>query len=386
MGKDYEILLVGDIYDNHLKRLIRHLKSYNPNALIDVLSFKRCFDNNLDDVKGNIREIFYIRPLPDRLKGIHFFSTLYLLYSINCQVKRIVNNRYDCINIHYPYWLWNICLKNFKKMTKTILLTPWGSDVYRIGLKERKRLSKLYTESDFVGCYGERFTKDIQLTFNVPDDKIVKLKFGSDTIDYIAEHIDSTSINEAKTTLHINGKYVITCGYNGSPFQNHKLIIDAISKCRNSLPKNLVLLFPVTYLHDREYIDELKRILLKKNLDGLFFETYLSVSDLFILRLATDMFIHVQKTDAGNSSLKEYILCGKNCLNGSWLEYYDLIEMNPLPYHNVESLETLDSAIVQAFHSNQPIISEKTKSYIQSLGWNHCICDWDYFYSTCKSQ
>lgn len=386
MHNKYKILFIGDIYDNHLKRLIRNLKSYNPNAIIDVLSFKRYYENNIDDIKEYVREIIFIKPLPNCLKGVHFFSTIYLLLSIKYRISKVRKRKYDCINIHYPYWLWNICIRNFKKMSNCLLLSPWGSDVYRIGPKEQKRLSKLYASADFVGCYGDRFAKDIQLMFNVPDKKIIYLRFGSDTIDYIAEHIDSASTKEAKTVLHIDGKYAITCGYNGSPFQNHKYIIDAICKCRNSLPKNLVLLFPVTYLHDAEYIDELKRILLKNNLDALFFETYLPVSALFTLRLATDMFIHIQKTDAANSSLKEYILCGKKCLNGSWLKYYDLMAINPLPYHNVESLDSLDTAILQTFHSNQPILSEKTKTYIESLGWKHCIINWDVFFTTCKIQ
>ena len=386
MKEKYEILLVGDVYDNHLKRLIRNLKEYNPNAVIDVLSFKRDFDNYIGDIEGIVRDIFYIKPLPSRLIGVPILSTIVLLYNIKSRVRKINNKRYNCINIHFPYWLWNICIHDFKKMTPTLLLSPWGSDVYRIGEKDIIKLTKLYKAANYVGCSSDRFVHDVKEKFNVADDKIINLKIGSETIDYIYEYSSKISPEHAKQRLNIEGKYAITCGYNGSPAQNHISMIEAIATHKESLPKNLILLFPVTYLHDDAYIDKLKESLKTHHLEGLFFEKYLSVEDLFLLRQATDMFIHVQNTDAANSTLKEYILCGKVCLNGSWLEYHDLKKMSPVPYHQVKSMATLGNDIVDAYNAKKTLVSEESRKYIASLGWKECIKDWDEFYTSMHNK
>ena len=115
---------------------------------------------------------------------------------------------------------------------------------------------------------------------------------------------------------------------------------------------------------------------------AVFYEDYLSVADLFYLRQGTDMFIHIQTTDAGNSSLQEYVLCGKKVVHGSWIHYPKLEKYEPLFYFPVEDLEHLDEAILNAYHSENIKVPNEVVEHIQNRGWKAKMKLWDDFFAS----
>ena len=110
---------------------------------------------------------------------------------------------------------------------------------------------------------------------------------------------------------------------------------------------------------------------------GFFVTEYLSLKRLHELRKCTDMFIHVQPTDASSASVKEYLICGAKVLHGGWIKYDDIPDGPETPFFIVPSLESLPDVILEAYRSEPRMVSVNVASAIMAGGWNSRIKDWD---------
>lgn len=372
----YSLLITGDIFDNHIIRFIGNLKEENPSVTIDVLATKN--GNSIPDrIKTIVRNIYWINETYSKNKYSREFNKIFSIRSVLKHIGR--NNHYNIVNIHFPIEEYGFAVGLFRNLADTILITPWGSDIYRCGKRGLFLLNRLFYESDYVCGTGNRFNKDVQKLFHLPDSKFVNLDIGSETIDYITEKKSEIDATTARRLLNLDGDYFITCGYNAHKEQHHLAIIDSINSIKKSLPSNTVLIFPLTYPKDEQYINEIKKRLTDCSLHSALFVDYLQLSDLFLMRQATDMFIHVQSTDANAASVQEYILLGKNVVNGSWLRYSEL-ETKGLPYHLTESLDSLPQSILESFEDGPTKVSEDTMNYIASYGWKPWIKKWNTFF------
>lgn len=373
----YKLLVVGNIYDNHVVRYVSNLKNENPEAIIDILATKRDMPVQ-DRVADAVSDIYWLEEKSYQNKYLREFNKIRTLLSV---VSRIKNEKqYDIVNIHFPIEEYFFVISKFRKMGKTLLITPWGSDVYRSGKRGRFFLKRVFSNADYVCGTGNRFSKDVRRIFNVPSYKFVNLDIGSETIDYIYLHKASIDTLKARTLLGIKREgYVITCGYNAHSEQNHLAILDAIYKIKDELPSDATLLFPMTYPQNRQYIETVKERVKTYSFNSLFFEHFLSIDQLFLMRQATDMFIHVQQTDANAQSVQEYILLGKNVVNGGWLRY-DELEKDGIPYYVTDSLQSLSTTVMNAYKEGRKHISHETIDYIMSYGWKSWIKKWNTFF------
>lgn len=385
--KDYSILLMGAFYNNHMIRFVKHLKKENPNARIDFFAPIEPGRTVNDDYMSCFRECRQVT-FSSSFHSIPLLRALEVSYNWHRKFHQFSNKRkYDIVNIHYPLYHHNYILNDLQLITDNLVLTPWGSDVYRIDEHKRRLLKNVFDTARFVTGAGDRFTRDFMNKFDIPKKKFIHADIGSEMIDYITENKEAQSTEDAKRELGIEGRYVITCGYNSSKAQRHIDIINAISKVRDQLPHDLVLLFPVTYPKENaQYVSELKKLTKEKGINSVFFEDYLDVNNLFVVRQATDMFIHVQTTDANNTSIKEYLLLNKNCINGAWMVYDDIETDSYKPYYTVSNIDELDKVIIEAYIQGTPVIKESVTQYIQSLGCKPVAREWNSFFESISSK
>lgn len=377
----YKVLIIRQTYDSHIIRFIKNLKEYNPKAEIDFVC--QTTSDPPAELCYNVKSIY-------RIESAHNKIALFRVVLNFISIRRFFRNlsskeHYNVINIHFPSYEYSFATSFLKKCADFLVLTPWGSDVYRISKIKKLILKHLFNKADYICGIGNRFDKDVRKMFCVPSDKIVYLSMGSDTIDFFIDNIYNINTDGAKKVLGVDNSYVITCGYNGSKGQNHSQIIQAIIKSRNQLPENLVLFFPFTYAGTQKYRIQLETMLKSNNIHFKFFTEFLSLKDLLILRMATDIFIHVQVSDANSSSLKEYILCDKKVINGAWMQYDDLNEYTPKPYFELDCLNDLEDFIVNVFRAPRIQINEMTKNNIKKLGYKYWTPRWDAFFRKCST-
>lgn len=369
MDKEYKILIIGDISSIYIINFIKYLKKENPSVHIYFWGAKPQNTNNYSQI-FNYLDDYSLYDIRRRFNKIPLLRNVEFFFRWRNHFKKFTqSNHFDIVNIHYVYSKYFFLFDSIKNVAKNVVLSPWGSDVYRINKFEKCSLYLLYKKADYISGVNNRFTNDVLRVFNLNKEKIITFDLGSEAIDYILANKDTINNGEAKRKLGIANMFAITCGYNASPAQQHVLMIDAIYKIKNQLPSDLILLFPFTYGSNEEYKKMIKKHVLDLNLKALYVEEFLEIPDLFILRQATDMFIHIQTTDANSTSVGEYLLCGKKVVNGAWLKYDELEKSGTVPYFAVKDLTTLDQEILAAYKSEMP---QFDKSILETLEEKSC--------------
>ena len=383
-NREYSILILGNFVSVYIVQFVKNLKKVNPTAHIYFWGYTQDMDTLGEDYLSCYDE-YYLFDINHKA-GSSVFEKVTAAIQLKYHFKKFASDRhFDYISIQYVRPEFFFVLHDLKKHSSKLILTPWGSDVYRINKHFKKLAQKIYDAADYVTGPDDRFARDFTKTFNVPQRKIVHVDLGIEPIEYIIDHKDQIDTNEAKLQLGIKDKYAITCGYNASEGHRHIDIIEAVNKIRKELPQNLILLFPLTYPVNPDYIKEIKQKVDEYGLKALYFEKYLDVPHLFLLRQATDLFIHIQATDASSGTLYEYILCEKKILNGAWLQYPELEKNYVKPFFTVENLEHLDQSIVHAYQSESINIDKQILVDLEKKQWKVVIKEWDRFLSAQKA-
>lgn len=372
------VLLIGNLCDDKwIGSLIRNLKK-TTKITVDFFHIIT-IDRQLSEASQLCDKVYTTQKhFPSLLYKMPQFSHLLSLVDVPLSLKKFLKEKhrrgyYDVVNIHYPQNKVLCCWKEFALVSKTKVVTPWGSDVLRISRFSQKIMAKHMTHYDYImSSDNPRFKKQLQNILNIPKEKFLSCDFGSEMIDELCS--STITKDEAKKHFGIGTQYTIVCGYNGGIAQNHLKIIEAIVQVRDRLPNNIIIVLPMTYNASASYLNEVQCKLNNNNLENIILKNYLSNFNMVCLRKCADMFIHAQNTDANSVSLAEHLLCDTIVVNASWLRYENR-ESYGIPYYLFDSFKELPEVIVKAFEGGS-IISDKLKKSISEEGWSIIINKW----------
>ena len=372
-NRSYSILVDGyKWYPGHLAEFIRNLKKTNPKVRISLTTTK-AVNEFPEDILDNTERIIPIHMPTKSIKNSTIRKIIDSFYYAKVFALLSLRNKFDIINIHYPTPRVFHGFPWMKRMTNHIVLTPWGSDVLRLeGKSGIKRMRKVYDAATCVMVDPKsQLGIEVLTKFKCDTAKILPISWGLEYVDFLKDVNPMETEDESKARFGLEGRYVITCGYNSRLAQRHRTIIDAIAKIKDGLPDNLTLLFPFTYgrLPRERYDQELLTLCEENGLNGMVINDFFDYQDLYRLRNATDMFVHVQTTDAASACVMQYILCKKKIVQGSWIKYNDLEEYHPLFYFPVYYLEELGQVILTAYQSDSIKFSPKMIEAIMDKGW-----------------
>lgn len=385
MKNGYNLLIIGFFNSVYIKNLVKNLKKENPHAHIYFFGDR---DDTSKDAEQEYTECYdeiFLYENKRRTEKIPIVRGIEFIFRYRKSFNNFIKNKkIDIVNIHYVMDIYVFLLDLMKRYSHRLVVSPWGSDVFYVSSRTRRMLRLLYGKADFItGKPESDFAKVTMEKFSFSASKYYSdIECGSEAIDYILSHKDLIDINNAKKQLGIDGNYVITCGYKGEPGQQHLAIIDAINNVKAQLPSNLLLLFPFTYGGSTEYRSSVKKKVEESSLKAVFFEEFVDMSKLFLMRQATDLYIHTLIDDAGGASLKEYLTCEKKAVVGGWLHFADLSKDKELPYFTTDNMQQLDEAILKAYNSPSPVYGNNTRETLLRKGWSKAIKLWNNFY--CK--
>lgn len=217
MQKLINILLIGNPYDGHFVRFVKYIHQENANVIIDIFGIEQENKEISSECITSVRNVYLFKwertfARTPVLRNLEFVFKLRLFFKNN-----VSKQKYDIVNLHCPLYFHMFLLNDLKRISKKLVLTPWGSDVYRISFLERKLVKRLYDASDVVTGNGLRFSEDFMRIFEIPQSKHRCVTMFGDQIDYYIEHKDEVTMKAAKSYFGIKeDDYVITCGYNAS--------------------------------------------------------------------------------------------------------------------------------------------------------------------------
>ncbi|MBE5918050.1 MAG: glycosyltransferase family 4 protein [Pseudobutyrivibrio ruminis] len=251
-------------------------------------------------------------------KFIFFFQRI---IKIAVNVKRIRKQGcFDYINLHFvtneDLLLINfISNSNVKKVA-----TYWGSDFFRAS-----KLSLFFKR--FLLRNFDVITTDSLSIYNLIYDKWPYNRIKTEVIYFgvsLFNYIDKiNSVEKCKAFFSIDkSKVAVAIGYNAKKEQQHEQVIKALSNIENK--NQYVFILQLTYGKDRDYLSHLNKIISESGLNVITIDEFLSYEKLAMLRVATDIFINAQTTDAFCNSIKEYFYTKTRIISAIWLHYPEI--------------------------------------------------------------
>ena len=386
--KEYSILIVGiSCYYGHVREFIVNLKKKNPNVKITLVTSPIPQDVSRE-LMGYVDRIIVHRTFKSKTLHPLIAGRINALYYAMQFLRLFFCRYFDIVDIHFARPSIKYALPILKRKTKNIVISPWGSDVMRVELeKPIMDMRNIYSQARFVTVGKDsKIGKCAIEKFHMNPNKMISLPWGGEFFDYIQENPMKINTEDAKCRFKLDGRYVITCGYNAQKQQRHEEIINAVQEIKKQLPDNITLLFPFNYgkksTKRTQYISSVIEKCKTAGLDYVVCEDFLDMGDLLKLRMATDIFIHVQTTDAGSRSVMEYVLCNKKVVNGTWNRYIYLEKYKPSCYFPIDRIEDLGLAIVKAYNSPIGDLPDEVRDVILERGWNNRMTSWNSFFES----
>lgn len=372
------VLVCSSAGNPHIRRLLRVICESQTGVQIDYMSLSYVKDKDLEDIRPYVSNCYILNNYSSK----NSLDKLYHQSLSIIKLKKRIENIYDCTIICAITIKYLLLFNTIRKHSKKLIFYPWGSEIIKASKPSLFVLRFFYSKaSGVVTIKNSRFENTIRTLLHVNQNKFIDIPYGSELIDMHA--ISNLSKEDAKKELGLNSDYIITCGYNGYATQNHMLIINSLFSEKELLPTNCHLVFPMTYGLTEEYKFELENTLQRTGFKYTIYTDFMPVERLYALQRATDVFIHIQKTDASSSSVKEFIVAGAKVFNGSWLSYPE-IELHGTPYISVKSPELLSESIRNYYCGNIHLditqeMMDDVKHFTHSnfvMNWQQAIKDW----------
>jgi len=263
------------------------------------------------------------------------------------RLKRLLRSlpRYDICHIHFLIPKYGDLANIIRGVAKHLILSVWGSDFYKATTEDCLRLEPIIRSADVITFSNELTAADFAIRYPPHPLQSYKIKrFGLEPLDRLQnmEHIPRDFSRKA-LSLPINA-IIVACGTNCSQYQQHEEIIKSLIQVKHSIPESALFIFPMTYGHQPEYREFIKRLLAESGLNYKVLEKYLDNEQIAHLRKVTDILIQVQETDQLSGAMQEHLYAGSVVLTGSWLPYkvFDEEKVFIIKVPNVQSsAETL---------------------------------------------
>ena len=178
-------------------------------------------------------------------------------------------------------------------------------------------------------------------------------------------------------------KKIVAIGYNAVKQQQHDRVLSALSNIPNK--KDYFLVFQMTYgvVSDKNYQENLVKQIENSGFEYKIFSSYLSIDDLAKLRIATDIFINAQTTDAFCNTIKEHMCAKTLIISATWLNYLEL-KMFPLYVNEFSDFDQIPSLM------EKPISKEKLewnkKTIEEKTTWTTCLNRWAEIYGVKQKE
>lgn len=340
---------------------------------IDVLVWNRttnkCFSSNDELFKDNLSFFNNVRRIPRHV--------LRVLYHLPCFLTLLVNKglyRIDVFNFHFHEGLCDRMIPHLKRRNISLIISIWGSDLYRISEKIRAKRQSVYKNVDLIHVESPGVRKDFLAKYDIDPSKVVNCNFGVELFNDIDVYRGNKElIKKQLLPEDASDRIIITCGYNARKGQQHSVIIQQLKELPTEYKKRVFVVFPLTYTVSYDsFLDEIDDCLKDLDIPFCCFKSQLSIDDLAKLRILSDVVINIQVTDALSSSLIEYFYAANIMLLGDWLPYQFLKEDYGMRYIPI-TCSTITDAICQTIDN----IEDERIAAIANVKKTHKLASWD---------
>lgn len=304
---------------------------------------------------------------------IHMFFRLYFMRQF------ILASDFTHINLHYSRWVY-VLIRNVFKARK-LFISFYGSDVYRSSWVSKQIQRPLYLLAEGLSFTNSKTQEHFLRYHRICTNKTRVCRFGLKTLDYIDQN-RNTAVTIMRETLGYKvDKYIITCGYNATPGQQHMKMISQLEGLGSDIKTKVQFVFPMTY-GNMDYKSKVMERLKETDLDYVVLENFLHGDENAYVKLASNMMINLLVTDSFSGSMQEFLYAKNEVITGEWLPY-DVFDEAGIVYSKLNGFEALPHLIEQVMTLNRNDLLEKNIGIIDQLSnWKNCIYSWEEMYES----
>lgn len=364
--------------------IIGSIKSVYINDLYNNISSSICQVDILDIINAVFK--------PGGGTVVNLFNSNSSLLKVNLlkkiikyrSIKKFINSlgTYDCVSIHYIDPVYGLLFsKSIKKLGYRIIASVWGTDFHGVSFIIKHFQKKIYNISDYITFNNESVLQEFSQYYSKKyDEKLKILRFGLSSL----EEIKKVKLTKSQICNYFGipaDSFIVTCGYNGSPNQNHKSIINALNQLKAKMPENTVIVIPMTYNSRVEYVDMIEKLLKDTGYNFIILKKFLTYPEMAYIRCMTDIFIHVQTHDSFSASMQEHLFAGNIVVNGSWLPYQSIKEKGVffIEVNDLEELKTILGGVVERIDQIKMACSKNAAIIWNLSSWDSNLKDWQAF-------
>lgn len=288
---------------------------------------------------------------------------------------------FDIVHLHY---IGNINIlkytyKFFRRATKKLVLTFWGSDILTLEKQDADKIKKLIEVSDCITASTDEMKDRLNLYFpHEMRGKFYKTFFGNELFDLLDKGYDIGDKAYIEDTID-SKKRNIVIGYNASKRQQHIPIIRELLKLDKETREIINLIIPMTYgEEDLSYRKSIEQLLQSSGFKWTILDEYMDFDKTIFLKKNADLFIHGQISDALSSSVLEYLVFETPVLNPVWIPYKEWQEKG-IRFEKYSSFDELPNKIKDIIfgeglnYTNREVI-------LKNFSWSAQKNNWIYIY------
>ena len=349
-----KIFLIGNPKSSYITQYIEHV--------LEPLGFDIYMQGTLNDDRSEFYDFFVTHNVHfikgydgSRVKILHIpvLGGILRLFLDIFPLRKSVSFDY----IHVQFITMQDLLRAFfarKNKGCEFYASFWGSDLLRMPKLYLKMERPFLNRMKSITCDSHLMIKKYDRIYPATKNRINVVYYGVSLLPVIDNWENKK--DECRNCFSIpHGKIVIAIGYNGRWQQQHDKVMTALKSIVDKSKYFIILQY--TYgINNVEYDSSLQTIMKGCGFEYKFVTGYLSMDDISKLRIAVDVFINAQTTDAFCNSIKEYMYARTQIISASWLHYPE-IDMFPLYMNEFSNFNEIPDLL------EKPIEAEK-------LNWN----------------
>jgi len=377
------ILLVGNGNHQFITNYVYWLKkSTKSKYIVDILSDRQVNDENKKYYntifRKNDRNLIY--RIISKTKGVRRYYRFFL-YNKIIQTLPI----YDVVHFHFISIDSYFIIEQFKKKTTSkIILSIWGSDMYRVNSTSEKGFIEACQKADALTFTNQKSIDYFKMKYNWNKNNLKLCRFGLTPLENLKRL--ATTREECKKQLNWNlQKMAVTIGYNLHAAQQHLEILTQFDNEKvKKLKDKIQLILPITYGGTLKYKNQLLEKLKQLPFESITYDTFLTDEKVAQIRKASDIMIQLQLTDQFSGSMQEHLYSRNVVITGSWLPYETMKE-NGAWFIEIDKLEELAKVIpviIKDFEKYELKTKNNPQVISELSSWDKNIYSWIDLYNS----
>ena len=370
----YKVFIIGNSNSIWTREYVRNIHADGKNQI-----FITAYDPLTEEAASDYKEM--------GVTVVNLFSKNRVLNKVSKTFKLAKFCLIDCkkYGIDYvdiqspPHSIQATFLYYFLKNVKAdIIIEFWGSDIMRVSSEGAKRMHPLFSIASYVNVS----TKEIRDSFKAHygdefDSRFVAAKFGSLAFGEIKKlkEKDDKKLCKARFGLDEN-KLTVAIGHNGNMEQQHVAVLNELKTLREDLKEKIELMIHLGYGVPGGYADEVKKAAEECGISFIILEELYDLKNIAKLRVATDIIVHAQTTDALSGSIRECLYAGGVLLNPSWISYeeFDRLGIEYVKYDDFDEIASyIEKLIIGDIGMD---IGHNIEALGEAFSWDAVKKDW----------